>query len=654
MNKPSLKKSHDLKILFALLTITLLHGIAYVFILPPWQHYDEPTHFELVWLTARNKGVPQENIVDQEIRRSIAISMRENEFFRDAGFEPPIEENGNIWLGYSQIGNRPLYYYLAAVPTLLLESFGVTAMLYGARMVSLLCLLISVAACWALVSEFTPSGHPLRFLLPLALALLPGYVDVMTAVNNDALAACLAGLSIWISVRLIRRGFEPVSFLSFVVLAVMIFFSKETAFSVYPLMALAILLMLLQGRLAFLRLWIWLGVAVGAIIFMIWAIIPGDAASWYRITNQELPTRTQQENAILGNSVFQFDANAGYLPSWFHAAVFQPQPAITPDHNQVYTLGAWVWTDERIDKNNPSARLTLGFGNDTYSQIFDLTPTPNFIAITGTLTTEEYKPFRVVLAPVFQEKSTIQNQIVYIDGIVLAQGEFPTAQPPEFDDDQGLSGVWGNLTFVNLLQNPSAERSGLRLRPVLDRITARFLPDQTQGSLVLTSLLDRTGARQYYSSAAQWLLVTFWGMFGWAHVPLISSPSVGLMAGYTFVASLLTFYWIGYSLHKKNKKLIASMNEILIVSLALVMPWFSAYLRAPLYLGQVNLFLPVARYALAGYIPTILLLNLGLVQFYRSLDRKFASHGWITAGICIGGWLAYALYALISITTFYA
>jgi hypothetical protein len=654
MERTKLKKNYDLKLLIALLAITLAHGLAYVFIIPPWQHYDEPTHFELVWLTARQKSVPQESILDQDIRRSIAISMRENDFFRDAGFEPPLEENGQIWLGYSQIGNRPLYYYLAAVPALLLENLGVTAMLYGARLVSLLCLLISVLACWGVVAELTPPGHSLRFFLPLSLALLPGYVDVMTAVNNDALAACLAALAIWICIRIIRRGFQAITILFFLVLAVLIFFSKETAFSIYPLIALAVLLMVAHGRLASLRLWIWSGIAVGITIFMIWAVVPGDAAFWYRLTNQELPTRGLHNQAILGDYVFQFDTQAGHLPDWFSAAVFQPLPAINPDHDQVFTLGAWVWNDEFSSSKNSAAHLKLGFGENIFSRVFEVTAEPQFVAITGTLTTSEYKPFRVILAPSFQENNTNQAQLIYMDGIVLAQGEFPTSQPPEFDDDQGESGVWGNQSFINLLRNPSAERSGLRLRPVLDRITARLLPDQTQGSLVLTSLLDGIGARQYYASAAQWLLVTFWGMFGWAHVPLLNSPSVRMMAGFTLTACLLTLGWIGYSLKQRRKEMTKAVNELLFLSLALILPWSSAVVRAPLYLGQVNLFLPVARYALAGFLPTIFLLNLGFVQFYRMLDRKFNTRGWVTACICVGSWLAYSIYALISIMVFYA
>lgn len=644
----------DLRTLVIILGITLLHGLLYVFFIPPWQHYDEPTHFEVAWLTARNQSIPQASDIDLAIRREIAVSMREHEFFRDAGFEPPLEEQGNIWLGITQIGNQPLYYYLAALPIMILESQGVVAMLYGIRLISLLCLLVSVIACWGVVAELTPPEHHLRMWIPFAMALLPGYVDVMTAVNNDSLAACLAALMIWVSLRLIRRGFSLSILLSAFILAGLIFFAKETAYPVYLLLGVALLLMLARGRLAVLRVWIWGGLFIIVMAFFAWAIIPGDAAAWYRITDQELPTRVSDPKAVLGDHVFQLDTNAHFSPTWFPAAMFQPQLPIVPDHDQVYSLGVWAWSDATPSGTDPAAaKLSIGFGNNSFAKTFPLNKEPAFLAITGTLTTEQYKPFRVILSPVFRPDSGADHQLIHMDGVVLAQGEFPTEIPPEFDDSSGSSGVWGNQLFTNLVRNPSAEQSGLRFRPVVDKITQRLLPDGTQGSLVLASLLDGAGSRQYYASAAQWLLVTFWGRFGWGHVPLLYSPPVGMLAGYSAITALFTIAWGVRWMLKSRLRIQNYLSEALFLGLAFILPWISAYVRAPMYLGQVNLYLPVARYALAAIIPTILILNLGLLQTYAALDRRFSSRGWITIGAWVSGWVTYALYALISIWVFY-
>jgi len=67
-----------------------MNGLFYVFIIPPWQHYDEPNHFEYVWLIADRGRLPMPGDYDQEMRRTVAISMIEHNFFRGMGFTPDL------------------------------------------------------------------------------------------------------------------------------------------------------------------------------------------------------------------------------------------------------------------------------------------------------------------------------------------------------------------------------------------------------------------------------------------------------------------------------------------------------------------------------------------------------------------------------------
>src|SRR5215211_1274006 len=57
------------------LLIALCQGLLYLCLQPPWQHYDEPTHFEYAWLIAHQPGLPQPETVDQALRRDLAASM---------------------------------------------------------------------------------------------------------------------------------------------------------------------------------------------------------------------------------------------------------------------------------------------------------------------------------------------------------------------------------------------------------------------------------------------------------------------------------------------------------------------------------------------------------------------------------------------------
>ncbi len=60
------------------LCVAALQGLLYVFLLPPWQHYDEPTHFEYAWLIANRGHLPTVVDVDPIMRREVAASMLES------------------------------------------------------------------------------------------------------------------------------------------------------------------------------------------------------------------------------------------------------------------------------------------------------------------------------------------------------------------------------------------------------------------------------------------------------------------------------------------------------------------------------------------------------------------------------------------------
>ena len=171
------------------LTLALLNGLLYVFIVPPWQHYDEPGHFEYAWLIANHPALPQPGDYDQTMRQEVAASMIEHGFYRGIGGLPNLLQSTPIEIGIPQIDDYPVYYWLAALPLRLLVGNDVTLQLYAARAASLFLFLVSILGGWGLIRELTHPESMLRWLIPVCLALLPAYADIMTAVNNDPKSA---------------------------------------------------------------------------------------------------------------------------------------------------------------------------------------------------------------------------------------------------------------------------------------------------------------------------------------------------------------------------------------------------------------------------------------------------------------------------------
>jgi 4-amino-4-deoxy-L-arabinose transferase-like glycosyltransferase len=236
------------QVLLIALLVAFVHGLLFIFFIPPWQHSDEPNHFEYAWLFANRGTRPQPGDYDQTMRREVAVSMINHGFFRGLNFLPDLQsENQPIWIGgYSQLSNPPLYYAVAAIPLRLLSDQSVTRQLYAIRLVSLLFLLCTVLAAWGITVELTRPCNPLRLLVPLTLALLPGFVDLMTSVNSDAGAVALFSLALWGSVRIIHRGIALLPVL-FTALAVgLCFLVKETAYFALMIFILALLLALSQ------------------------------------------------------------------------------------------------------------------------------------------------------------------------------------------------------------------------------------------------------------------------------------------------------------------------------------------------------------------------------------------------------------------------
>src|SRR5689334_15906605 len=75
-------RSRERRIVAALCALWLAHLLVYAWVVPPWQHYDEPTHFEYAALIRELGRVPTFDERLPALRRAIGASMIETGFFQ--------------------------------------------------------------------------------------------------------------------------------------------------------------------------------------------------------------------------------------------------------------------------------------------------------------------------------------------------------------------------------------------------------------------------------------------------------------------------------------------------------------------------------------------------------------------------------------------
>lgn len=635
------------------LALALVCGVLYFAVVPPWQHYDEPTHFEYAWLIANRLILPRPGDYDQAMRREVAASMLEHDFFRGLGFRPNLlAQDKPVWIGLSELHHPPFYYLLVALPLRLIRYADVTFQLYVARSVSLVLYLLSIWVAGRLMGELVARGNPLRWAVPATVALLPAYTDLMTAVNNDVGAVVVFSLFLWGAVRIILRGVSWPRLIWVLGTAVLCAWTKNTAAVALLLAPLALILALRplgcavgepvepQNRqaqdTALVRgrwdRWAWAGVALAGILVVVVSFSWGDAALWYRDTAQEVPTSRDAETAPLGQHVLALEMAAEESGRQVNQPLLQEDMEAL--RGQVVTLGAWMWATRPLPARSPM----LYDGRQHTWQAVELGTAPAFQAITVTVSADA-KQVEVILRPLL-EREQEGVVTVYYDGVVLVEGEWPLERAPLFNDPEGREGTWGGRPFVNRVRNGSAETAWPRVRPWVEEALRKYT--RRSPTQFLVSVLDWQRTAWVYRVAGLNLFQSFWARFGWNHI--------GLPGGWYWGLGVVTALGVAGALVALGRLWRAGSplprkRAILLLAVAGLLVWGNALLRPHPLIGTS--FIPAARYAYPAIIPTVLALATGWLAWAPQRAGKWAAVGLLT------GLALLDVVSLVTISTFY-
>jgi hypothetical protein len=586
------------RFLLLLLVLAFVRGLVYLAVFPPWQHYDEPTHFEYVRLIAERRRLPGPDDYELAMRQEIAASMQAADFWK--GMQVPTIQ---FWsdqppsIGVSELQHPPLYYALEALPQLLVMYQDVETQLYLARLGSVLLYVLVVASAYGLLQELWPRRRWLPVSVAAFVALLPPFTDLMSAVNNDVGATAAVSLLLWAAVRLVRRGPSPGRVAIVLLLAGACVATKSTAGAI----AMAVLLSLGIGYLP--PAWRRRSLGVLALFSPVLLIVAftwgGQAAYWSSDPQPSVPNRVEDQ-AFAGHAAFALSAAGTPYPQTIFQELERTAGRTLRGHT--VTFGAWIKAPAGSE-GTVGLRLDDNWGG-AWHQV-QATTDWQFQAFTATIRID----ISGLAAYAFMPNRADAAQEVYIDGLILVDGEMPVKEAPQFETAQAAAATWGGRKVTNLLNNGSAEQVWPGLRSWIgDRYMYR-----TPVSQIFYSFWDVRRTAWVYPHELSILLQSFWGRFGWNHLALPTT--------YFYLLGAITVLAIGGGSVGLIRRL-RSAGGIerwqgqawSMMAVTLLVAWGAAILRIhPVFITRY-LFWPVARYAAVAIVPTATLVCLGLAQ----------------------------------------
>lgn len=584
----------------AILILGFVHGLIYVFMIPPWWHHEEPGHFEYVWLVANRDRWPQVNDYDNNLRRQIAESMFVSGYENLFNVSPKSLKDNPINIGGIPVDRKPVYYWLASLPLRLIREQSVLVQLYVARLTSFVLFLFSLWLGWLVMEELIPKENPLQWMLPFSLALLPGYVDNMTSVHDDVIGAVVAILFLWLSIRIIKKGVSPVVLAGWIASITLCFYSRDTTIPLVFLAPFVLLFRLFRHKtLPLMGTLLLIGIVVGVKLFTL-----RDASQWFFSSDGDASNRLQASSAPFGDYVFS-------LPAGEKVTAFGQSfaPAfIKPFRNKTLTLGVWMWADMPAQVNLPALEYRTPDGViSSPSTLIEIGTSPAFYTATFDIPYEAGHTWLSIVSLNYTDQTVnvYRDRFVrvYYDGFVLAEGQ-RSSSPPVFEDKTLQSGTWDGEPFINLIRNPSAEHAWLGASKIANILKARMYIDP---ALYLQTIQDVQGFGWYYQASISTLFQTFWGK---------AAAQIPLLGGFTYdVLQLISLLALaGILIRIIQSPSLFKQPEILFLFFVTIAIWLPTLFRGTYWVFYFVPLVPYARYAYPAIIPTLLLMNAGLLK----------------------------------------
>ena len=112
------------------------------------------------------------------------------------------------------------------------------------------------------------------------------------------------------------------------------------------------------------------------------------------------------------------------------------------------------------------------------------------------------------------------------------------------------------------------------------------------------------------------MLQTFWGKFGWGHVPVVGDRT------YLILAVVAALGVVGAPFALWRKRGFIPWETPLLLGIAVCGIWFAAMVRGTVESLFGRAFIPGSRYAYPAIVPTLALLNIGWLEILRKVAGR--------------------------------
>jgi 4-amino-4-deoxy-L-arabinose transferase-like glycosyltransferase len=246
--------------LIALLVVATVAGVAWALLIPPFQAPDEASHFAYAQSMATRLALPgdprrpawssDQTLADEATGASrLAFSgqsMRppwtEHSFdaYLAAARRRPSQSDGG---GPNPVAvNPPLFYLFSDLAYWASGSENLFGRLYAMRVWGVVLLLGNVLAGWLLAGEALGRRRVVQLVAGAVCGLMPMETFISTSVNPDALMVPLWTFALWLSARLVRRGWRSADAVALCAVTAAAILTKATSYALLPASVLALVL----------------------------------------------------------------------------------------------------------------------------------------------------------------------------------------------------------------------------------------------------------------------------------------------------------------------------------------------------------------------------------------------------------------------------